>query len=100
MEQPYVDVAIKFNGRGPSAPAEYAKTGKRPQLPSEDDVSPAVVALIGACWHADPKQRPRFADVVTMFATNKSLVFKDQFDEDNAPVLPASTRHSLEEVLT
>jgi hypothetical protein len=100
MEQPYGDVAYKFNGRGPSAPAEYARTGKRPQLPSEGDASPALVALIGACWHADPKQRPRFANVITLFTTDKSLVFKDQFDKDHAPVLPTRTQHTLEDVLS
>ncbi len=98
MEQPYADVARKFVGRGPDAPAQYAKLGMRPQMPEEDDASDEVRALIASCWHADPTKRPCFTDIVKVFASSKALVIYDQFNEDDAPVLPASVCQRLKQL--
>jgi hypothetical protein len=42
----------------------HVKSGKRLQLPSDQDVSPTLTKLIEICWHHDPKERPSMASVV------------------------------------
>ena len=98
MEQPYAEVARKFVGRGCDAPARYAREGKRPKLPEPDDASPAISALIACCWHTNAAMRPSFAMIVTKFATDKALEFKDMFDEDDAPQLPTAVARNLEKL--
>jgi hypothetical protein len=36
----------------------------RPEVPENTD--PDVAALMVACWHADPKQRPSFKEIIKL----------------------------------
>ncbi|KAJ3426126.1 palmitoyltransferase [Anaeramoeba flamelloides] len=39
----------------------------RPTLPSSEKVPQQILDVIGQCWHSDPKKRPFFSDLVSLF---------------------------------
>ena len=70
-EEPYADQVGNFMGRGPFGVANYAKQGKRPtiQVPFRP-----LIDLIGRCWDADQKRRPKFKEVRTILADPEFLI--------------------------
>lgn len=71
--EPYSECYKQFLGRGPTAAALYAQTGKRPKLAKQ--ASASLQALIERCWAADASTRPTFDEIVAMFGEDDTLSF-------------------------
>ncbi|KAJ3295920.1 hypothetical protein HK104_002189 [Borealophlyctis nickersoniae] len=61
MAGPY---GINFNTAQLETLVELVKSGKRPVLPSVNDIPDDLLNLVQDCWAHDPKQRPPFSVIV------------------------------------
>ncbi|CAF1174755.1 unnamed protein product [Rotaria sordida] len=60
-EEPYSDQYHNFAGRGAFSAANYAQSGKRPNIKS--GTPPCLKNLIEKCWHAYAQGRPSFKQI-------------------------------------
>ncbi|CAF1228430.1 unnamed protein product [Rotaria sordida] len=60
-EEPYLDQYHNFAGRGAFGAANYAQSGKRPNIKS--GTPPFLNNLIEKCWHAYAQGRPSFKQI-------------------------------------